>query len=332
MEEQLKQAFERIGNLELRIAALEEHPKSEKEFVEMRESDIEDLALAIANKAKDCNESEHIQKKVLDVRNPEAKVLMCFYVSYKYFGNAWLTSGDVERITSELGVKIATGNASNYIKALRANLESGKARKKGSATPCRLNRSKVLKKDSRVRRVGADVWMIPADRFTAIEQDLGLDRCLPTAIPVSAKASARRLPAPKRRITGDAYIDAKRIKELKGIRSTSFDLSRLLAMCDEVNDNAPKNHIATILLVRAILDHVPPIFSSTTFKEVANNFGTTKSIKASLQHLENSSRTIADTYLHTPIRKKETLPNKTQVKFSQDLDVLLAEIVRILSI
>src|SRR6266481_1911216 len=141
MEEQLKQAFERIGNLELRIAALEEHPKSEKEFVEMRESDIEDLALAIANKAKDCNESEHIQKKVLDVRNPEAKVLMCFYVSYKYFGNAWLTSGDVERITSELGVKIATGNASNYIKALRANLESGKARKKGSATPCRLNRS-----------------------------------------------------------------------------------------------------------------------------------------------------------------------------------------------
>jgi|SRR6266481_564306 len=191
---------------------------------------------------------------------------------------------------------------------------------------------KVLKKDSRVRRVGADVWMIPADRFTAIEQDLGLDRCLPTAIPVSAKASARRLPAPKRRITGDAYIDAKRIKELKGIRSTSFDLSRLLAMCDEVNDNAPKNHIATILLVRAILDHVPPIFSSTTFKEVANNFGTTKSIKASLQHLENSSRTIADTYLHTPIRKKETLPNKTQVKFSQDLDVLLAEIVRILSI
>lgn len=48
-----------------------------------------------------------------------------------------------------------------------------------------------------------------------------------------------------------------------------------------------------------------------------------------MSRLENSSRKIADSYLHTKIRKKESLPNKTQVNFSNDIDVLLAEIIRI---
>ena len=89
-----------------------------------------------------------------------------------------------------------------------------------------------------------------------------------------------------------------------------------------------ENYISVILLVRAILDHVPSIFGLNTFPEVANNYGT-KSFKDSMLHLENSSRKIADSYLHTRIRRKESLPNPTQVNFSNDIDVLLAEIVRI---
>jgi hypothetical protein len=34
--------------------------------------------------------------------------------------------------------------------------------------------------------------------------------------------------------------------------------------------------------------------------------------------------------LHYQIRKSETLPNETQIGFSNDIDVLLSEIVRIL--
>jgi len=49
-----------------------------------------------------------------------------------------------------------------------------------------------------------------------------------------------------------------------------------------------------------------------------------------MAHLENSARRIADAHLHTQIRARETLPTATQVNFSNDLDVLLAEIVRIL--
>lgn len=84
------------------------------------------------------------------------------------------------------------------------------------------------------------------------------------------------------------------------------------------------------MLCRAIIDHIPPIFNVNTFNEVANNYGS-KSFKRNMLNLNNSLRNIADSYLHQTIRKKETLPNKTQIDFKNDLDVLLAEIIRFLS-
>jgi len=83
------------------------------------------------------------------------------------------------------------------------------------------------------------------------------------------------------------------------------------------------------MLVRAIADHIPPIFEKSTFTEVANNHGS-KSFKESMKNLDNSSRKISDSHLHTQIRKKEVLPNSNQVDFSNDLDVLLGEIYRVL--
>jgi hypothetical protein len=84
------------------------------------------------------------------------------------------------------------------------------------------------------------------------------------------------------------------------------------------------------MLVRAILDHVPPIFGFKTFVEVVNNYGG-KSLKKSLQNLQNSSRNFSDSYLHETVKQKESLPNETQIDFRNDLDVLLSEIVRILN-
>lgn len=142
MEEQLKDILRRLEILEGRAGILEGH-RAAKAYApaEGDGEEIENLALAIANKAKDCDEAGTIQEKVLDVRNPAAKVLLCYYISYKYFGNAWLKTGDIEYITSELGVKIAAGNASNYIKDLRASLESNGVRKRGIPTLYRLNRN-----------------------------------------------------------------------------------------------------------------------------------------------------------------------------------------------
>lgn len=147
MEEIIDQIIKRLDDLEKRVNKLEvgAHPISKKETREETEKhNSDDLILAIINKIGDCAESEEMQSKVLDQKSMEAKILLCFYVSYRYFKNEWLTTGDIEKITSGLGAKIAVGNVSNKIKSkLRQYLESRSVRKKGLRTPYRLNRKGV---------------------------------------------------------------------------------------------------------------------------------------------------------------------------------------------
>lgn len=131
--------------------------------------------------------------------------------------------------------------------------------------------------------------------------------------------------------TLSSYIDETRIAELRAISSPIFDLTRLIKLCEELNlCSSNGSYLAMAMLTRALLDHIPPIFKVNTFSEVVNNYKGTKSFKGSMEHLEKSCRNIADASLHVHIRSKEILPNKTQVNFANDLDVLLAEIVRIL--
>lgn len=85
------------------------------------------------------------------------------------------------------------------------------------------------------------------------------------------------------------------------------------------------------MLTRAILDHVPPIFKVATFSQVANNYAGARSFKEAMDRLDKAARKIGDRYLHLPVREKETLPEPQQVNFAAEIDVLLAEIVRILS-
>ena len=126
------------------------------------------------------------------------------------------------------------------------------------------------------------------------------------------------------------FVNNNRIKELDQIKNDTFDLLKVIQYCKELNlAFSNKMYLSTGMIVRSLIDHIPPIFQKTSFKEVANNCGT-KSFQDSMKNLENSSRKIADSFLHTHIRKKEVLPNNTQVDFSNDLDVLLGEICRLL--
>jgi hypothetical protein len=132
--------------------------------------------------------------------------------------------------------------------------------------------------------------------------------------------------------TALVFVDEARLTDLRRLSPTDFDLRKLIAICDELNlCYRSQCYFAVAALTRALLDHVPPIFGVDTFAKVANNYGGGKSFSGSMQHLESSARHIADGHLHGRIRKKESLPTRTQVNFAADVDVLLAEVVRILS-
>lgn len=125
------------------------------------------------------------------------------------------------------------------------------------------------------------------------------------------------------------YVSPSRILELQSVAG-AWDTKRLVRMLQEVNfAHANDMHMATAMLVRAIADHVPPIFAARNFAEVANTISG-RSISQSLKHLDNSLRSIADNQLHAHIRQREVLPSESQVDFRQDLDVLLQEVLRVL--
>lgn len=128
-----------------------------------------------------------------------------------------------------------------------------------------------------------------------------------------------------------AYVDPTRILQLRGTKSQQWDLKRLVRLLEELNlAHEHELHMATAMLVRAVVDHVPPIFNSKNFSEVANNYPAPRSFSDQMRHLDVSLRKIADTQLHQPVRKAEALPLAPQVDFRGALDVLLSEVVRLL--
>ncbi len=128
------------------------------------------------------------------------------------------------------------------------------------------------------------------------------------------------------------YVSEERLAELRKIRHPKFDCTRLICLCEELNECASRrNAHAVIMLTRAILDHVPPAFEFTTFTEVASNYrGGGKSFKHSIERLENQSRKVADRLLHMPIRDKEVVPDMREVGFAPELESMLSEFCRLL--
>lgn len=127
----------------------------------------------------------------------------------------------------------------------------------------------------------------------------------------------------------DNYVDEKRIEELQSIQNPKYDTVKLVKLCEELNKcYKNKCELAIVALVRTILNHVPPIFGESSFKEVANNYKWGRSNRNSIIRLQQSARDIADNHLHHSIRERESLPAMTQVNFIPELDVLLGEIVR----
>lgn len=127
------------------------------------------------------------------------------------------------------------------------------------------------------------------------------------------------------------YVAEERIAELAEIENTAFDTAKLIRLLRELNVAYNNDaHFTTGILVRAVIDHIPPIFGFVTFPEVANNYNGTKSFKSAMRRLNDSLRNLADSYLHVQIRRVESLPTLNQVDFRAELDALLSEVSRVL--
>lgn len=105
-----------------------------------------------------------------------------------------------------------------------------------------------------------------------------------------------------------SYLDAQVIAAIKAQEGTDrFDRSKLLRLIQELNDNYLRgNGYAAHALLRAILDHVPPLLGCADFTAVVNNYKWSRTDKTYMRKLLDF-KLQADDALHRQISSKADL-------------------------
>lgn len=96
----------------------------------------------IVNSIKSCKEAELIGKNILDRVSVVDRVLLPLYIVHAYLSpNQGLTSGEISKILSELGIGIHVPNISNTLSSTASKYVLGdKMRKKGQPVRYRISR------------------------------------------------------------------------------------------------------------------------------------------------------------------------------------------------
>ena len=129
-----------------------------------------------------------------------------------------------------------------------------------------------------------------------------------------------------------AFLDNDVLLKLKAVENPRLDPRKLVKMCEELNDAyARANYISAVLLLRAIINHVPPIFGAETFSAVVAQSG--RSVRSILSRLNEDARPIADLHTHVLMQRTEHLPTRNQIEpYKASFEVLIHEVLsRLLS-
>jgi hypothetical protein len=100
----------------------------------------------IVHQIKDGDQADEIADHILDKVSLVNRVLLPLYVVHEHIGNKWgLTSGDISKITTDLGVRVSQPNASNYLSGSAKRYVIGdKVRRKGEPVRYKLSRKGLL--------------------------------------------------------------------------------------------------------------------------------------------------------------------------------------------
>ena len=111
---------------------------------ESKELETIDL-VGIIETIRNCDEAEAIETQILDKSGQVNRILLPLYIVHEYYGNSiGLTSGDVSKITTDLGVPVQTPNASRTLSGTASRYVIGDSvRKKGQPVRYKLSRRGV---------------------------------------------------------------------------------------------------------------------------------------------------------------------------------------------
>lgn len=128
--------------------------------------------------------------------------------------------------------------------------------------------------------------------------------------------------------TAARYIVPDVIERLRVAKSTSScSLGKLIRLLEELDDCYVHGHAyACHALLRAVTDHVPPVFGQPNFAGLVNNVSWGKTDKAYMKRLDDF-RKQADDVLHRPIGKSPDVLGIDDLPARAALNVLLNALI-----
>jgi hypothetical protein len=106
-------------------------------------TDVATVDLAqIINLVKNCDEAEDIEAKVLDRTSQVNRILLPLYIVHEHLDNAYgLTSGEISKVTTNLGIPVQTPNVSNTLSGTASRyVIADQIRRRGQAVRYKLSR------------------------------------------------------------------------------------------------------------------------------------------------------------------------------------------------
>ncbi|MFB7707490.1 hypothetical protein [Streptomyces sp. NPDC056105] len=147
--------------------------------------------------------------------------------------------------------------------------------------------------------------------------------------PVAAVVEAPTPTGPERA----PYVDLALLKELEeAAAKTTWKLRKLLDLCRELNDNyVADNPYACAALIRALLDHVPPVFGQKGYAAVASQHTFTMQ-RTDKEHAKKllDFKSVADDVMHRPIGTSVPVVGMGDLPEPVRLNALLQEMLTVL--
>ncbi|MEX2515938.1 MAG: hypothetical protein WD572_03360 [Gammaproteobacteria bacterium] len=119
---------------------------SKKKATKKAETGSESVDYAkIVNLIKECEEAEAIEEQILDRASQVNRALLPLYIVHEYLANDHkLTSGEISKVTTDLGIPISQPNASRTLSGTASRYVIGdKVKKKGQPVRYKLSRRGV---------------------------------------------------------------------------------------------------------------------------------------------------------------------------------------------
>jgi|GEM_PF-4666386 len=142
------------------------------------------------------------------------------------------------------------------------------------------------------------------------------------------KKNKKKESAVVKKTTVASYVPKEIAGQIKKIKKKGFDVTKLTSLIEELNHNySMQKPYATLSIIRAIMDHIPPLLGHRSYKTMANSHSWPSENDKKYALILARDKIISHSALHSHIDDKKDLISMNVIPSSLYLNSVLQECV-----